>query len=351
MPLLNEQARLLSDPLRWGCLDKVTLTGALGWAVQQGSSPVVVDLSVNGMRIVGGLAAQERPGTVGRWEFLCQWEQPLTAGDWVAAHLAWNGQPLANSPQKVGFQAGLLGLYSPRSDYAMYYHPKSACTLLRTLFIALHGKESPGGDTLDIDQLLPHFPPPHDRLPGQALTVVRNPFVRLVSAFLDKVVSWAYEPSLCTAHTLLAWRFGANEDRYGEFTFLDFLQYLARHRHCAEIHFQPQVRLPQPLTVCRVESLSADLMAFYHRYFPALVPQVEAFFATHPDPVNPSVNTTLTARHWLAQADQLPLVAIAQTLQRGEGIEPACFFTEHSRPLAEMIVSEELLHYGYRYPW
>lgn len=351
LALPNRRVRRLLAPSRCGRLDRVSLTGVQGWAVQEGSSPVQIDLSVNGLWVMSGLAEREHPEASGRWKFLYQWEQPLAMGDWVTAHLAGNGQPLANSPQRIGCQAGLRGLYSPRFDYVMYYHPKSACTLLRTLFLTLHGKELPGEDILRIEQLLPRFRPPDDRFPSQILTVVRNPFTRLVSAFINKVVSWVYAPCICTARALLVWRFGADENRYSELTFLDFLRYLTKHRYYANIHFQPQARLPQPVTVCRVESLSADLMAFYHRHLSVLVPRVEAFFAAHPGLVNPSVNTIGTVHHWLEQADQLPLAAIARILQRKEGIEPACFYTEYSRPLAETIVNEELSHYDYHYPW
>lgn len=346
-----------------GYLDQITRTGLFGWARGSVENPwPEVDLYVNGAMAQSVRPLQERFKDSGMWEFLAQWEQPLTAGDMVEARLKATGEPIPGltadstnivaGPQLVGHRQAVFGLYSHKYNYAFYYHPKSACTLARSLFLELHGSELTAEQraALNRDALHLFFPPPRNIAPLQTVTLVRNPYTRLVSAFLDKVASWVYSRELCTAQSLFAWRFGADESRYEELTFMDFLQYLVKYRYCTEMHLQAQARL-QGAVVCRTESLGDDLLAFYQQHIPELAPQVSAFLARQPALVNPSMNTALHHKEWVADADRLPLTEIARSLNSGKGFDPGCFINQQNRDLVEQTVKHECSHYGYRFPF
>ncbi|GHA19922.1 hypothetical protein GCM10008090_32130 [Arenicella chitinivorans] len=92
-------------------------------------------------------------------------------------------------------------LVSPRYNYALFYNPKSACSVARRLFVALHGDELPQAtqirlqalrdamqdDWHDAGQL---FAPPaeFDFSASYCATIVRHPYTRFVSAYLNRMV-------------------------------------------------------------------------------------------------------------------------------------------------------------------
>lgn len=92
-------------------------------------------------------------------------------------------------------------LVSQKYNYALFYNPKSACSVARRLFVALHSDELPQAtqdhlqslrdamqdDWHEADRLFA-APPEFDFGSAFSATIVRHPYTRFVSAYLNRMV-------------------------------------------------------------------------------------------------------------------------------------------------------------------
>ena len=92
-------------------------------------------------------------------------------------------------------------LVSQKYNYALFYNPKSACSVARRLFVALHGDELPDATQKRLQALrdamqddwheagqLFAAPPEFDFSNAFCATIVRHPYTRFVSAYLNRMV-------------------------------------------------------------------------------------------------------------------------------------------------------------------
>ena len=83
----------------------------------------------------------------------------------------------------------VAGLYSKKFNYLMFYSAKSGCSTVRNLFLNLHGDELTKYPDDGIHSLPKYFPLNIQDQNIPSIVVVRDPFQRAVSMFLDKYIN------------------------------------------------------------------------------------------------------------------------------------------------------------------
>lgn len=334
------------QPVRMRSSIDCTRTSVSGWLSlpQPVDGPVMLEVTVGGVvqRPVRAHRAVEsdEPGR----RFDLQWLQPVAPGDKVVVRLAGTAVCVAAAP--IGTRAAKHAMFSPKFSYAIYYNPKSACTSLRRLFVELHADEVEGDDVPSVNHAPTVFP-----LRGAgdhpAIHVVRHPQTRVVSAFIDKVVSRYYAPQLCTGDDVYRWRFGADQSLWGGLTFMDFLAYLGENRHCADIHFQVQPAIDGNVETVRVEKLAAELEFAYGRHVPELAERVRQFLASPDARSNLSLHTTNVVRQALPNAHLMTAAELGRLLQDGIGFESRDFISVDTTAEMTKFLRDEAEAHGY----
>jgi hypothetical protein len=249
---------------------------------------------------------------------------------------------------KVDFRDGLHGMHSLVGNYSIFYNPKSACTSVRNLFFALHANEI---NTPNVDPLIRNapavFPPSQDRLPEFKINIVRDPYQRLVSAFVDKVASLFYQPQLCTGHEIYRWRFGQDTQTWGNLTFMDFLNYLSKNRNFSDIHFQAQPVIGGDVELVRVEHLEEQLCDVYQRRRPELLDAVNQFFATPESHANRSANSRLDQKADILNPHTAPVRALGEMIKAGNGFSANLLISEATLPTLNALLVHEVEAHGY----
>lgn len=340
----------LSTPARRGMYSGlgVTQTSLSGWFTQQNTSgdPPMVDVVVGGQllqKTTPHPAAGSQPPA---WTIGCQWLQPLAIGTPIELRCSATGQRLAAA--QVDGRDGKHSMYSTVFNYAVFYNPKSACTSLRHLFFALHADEiDPQRADKSIHRAPTVFPLTKDRPPQFKINVVRDPYKRLVSAFIDKVASLFYHPTLCTGHLVYRWRFGPDTDAWGELTFQDFLDYLILYRDFSDIHFQTQPVIAGDVELVRVEQLESQLCEVYQRRQPALLDRVKAFFNSPAARANQSVLAHLSNRVDLPDAHTRSVRELGEIIKSGRGFASDAFISQATLPTLNALLESEILAHGF----
>jgi len=81
-----------------------------------------------------------------------------------------------------------MEIQSPKYNYSIKYHAKSACTLVRQLFLELHSDEISEEERKKMNQWHDiHLFFPVKSRPTKTLNIVRNPYERIVSIFVNKI--------------------------------------------------------------------------------------------------------------------------------------------------------------------
>jgi len=322
-----------------------------GWVEDFTGSGIHPDVHINSLSgdvdII--ILADLSTGVEGRFAFQCHLRQGLKPGDRIYAYLvASDGTKhgLIGSPRiVVGLESPLV-LFSKKYDYLVYYSAKSACTWIRELFAFLHSAEAKG--TVDIHRMQRAFPVDFKSLPAASLGIIRDPVDRLISCFLDKVVSWFYEPSITRAQPLLLWRFGQDVRLYGRFSFLDFLDYLIENPYPSDLHFWPQPLYSDNVWVSRVESLSNDIRDFYASERSDLLPMVNEFIDQNVGR-NASRNTCLKSRLYVPGAECLGIEVLSDMIVSGVGIRKESFLGDAVYRRFDDLVRLEMCAYSYDY--
>ncbi|MFD2113981.1 sulfotransferase family 2 domain-containing protein [Thiorhodococcus fuscus] len=293
------------------------------------------------------VSADLSTGVEGRFGFQCHLRQGLKPGDRIYAHLVGSDgakHGLIGSPRiVVGLESPLV-LFSKEYDYLVYYSAKSACTWIRRLFSFLHSAEAKG--PVDIHRMQRAFPVDLKSLPATSLGIIRDPVDRLISCFLDKVVSWFYEPAITRAEPLLLWRFGQDVSLYGRFSFLDFLDYLIENPYPSDLHFWPQPLYSDNVWVSRVESLENDIQDFYASERSELLPMVNEFIDQDVGR-NASRNTGLKNRLYVPGAESLGIEVLSDMIVSGIGIRKESFLRDATYRRFADLVRFEACAYSY----
>lgn len=280
------------------------------------------------------------------WSINAQWLQPLPQEAAVELRFAANGFRFAGAT--VNARDGKHAMYSRASRYAMFYNPKSACTSVRNLFFFLHtGELGPEAADFSIRHAPQFFPLPVDGAPEFKINVVRDPYRRLVSGFVDKVASQFFAPHLCAGHAIYQWRFGAGQEQWGQLTFMDYLAYLAEHRETADIHFQPQPLVTGDVELVRVEDLERQLCDVYARRRPELLERVREFFTTPSARANESPVGRAKVQIKLDAPHLLPVSDLAAIVSAGNGFNAQDFISDATLPAMNVMLAGELAALGY----
>lgn len=135
-------------------------------------------------------------------------------------------------------------VYDAEADLVYLNNPKAACSTIKATF--MRGLAARQGITLDGAALTAHVHGTsdlrsggfHQITPGRTriFTVVRNPYTRVLSAYLDKIVR--PEPNSITRRRM-ALQYGLAPDHVPDFA--AFLRLIAQPGHLLDPHFAPQV--------------------------------------------------------------------------------------------------------------
>jgi hypothetical protein len=188
-------------------------------------------------------------------------------------------------------------LVNYRHRYVYYFNAKSACSTYRRLFMSLHSHEK------EYDEGTPHHlanrywnPDPNQPYSDFfALTIVRNPFNRLVSAYLDKCFQWKYpererytnQSVSKSIHPPIFNQIGRKADYKQGFSFRELVSYLevAIPEKTEDVHFRPQadpdIRID---AFYRLEDPIEELQRIYRSIFeqkPKMLLRFERVFQKH----------------------------------------------------------------------
>ena len=184
----------------------------------------------------------------------------------------------------------MIPLVNHKYKYIFYYNPKSACSSFRKLYLKLHAEEVPDK----------HKGVTHHKLKNVffsvkgrdysnfiSYTVVRNPFTRIVSAFLDKCSEVKYnaekrfrkEHFNKTIHYKIFSYLNRPVDFSQGYTFNEFLDYLMNNSE-VDPHFRPQSRYSVNHYYRIEDDIQNyfDIMSEIFRHDGAKLEQVKDFF-------------------------------------------------------------------------
>lgn len=152
----------------------------------------------------------------------------------------------------------MIPLVSPKFNYIYYYNPKSACSTHRTIFLELHRDVISEGQEMRLKDVNARFRPTgvlDSKVTSgfYKYTVVRNPYSRLVSAYLDKCFEFKYaahkryknEQLVKTIQEPISQFLRRGVDLETGYSFHEFIDYLklrkTRSYRGVNMHFHPQL--------------------------------------------------------------------------------------------------------------
>ncbi len=144
----------------------------------------------------------------------------------------------------------MIPLVSHKYKYIFYYNPKSACSTFRKLYLKLHREELVNkGDLATHHKLKDLFVPldGYDYSSFLTYSVVRNPYSRIVSSYLDKCCEIKYDSSKRfknkhfnkTIHEKIFSYLGKPINFDEGYSFDEFLDYLTNNSN-VDPHFKSQ---------------------------------------------------------------------------------------------------------------
>ncbi len=149
-----------------------------------------------------------------------------------------------------------MEIQSPKYKYSIRYHAKSACTLVRQLFLELHGDEISEEERNKMDQWHDiHLFFPVKTIPTKTLNIVRNPYERFVSIFVNKVCGG--EP-----HNSLSKKLNIKEITFSEFILFMVEMKIKHGKYFAfcDDHLIPQITNYKPTDkVIKLDNLEEEL--------------------------------------------------------------------------------------------
>jgi hypothetical protein len=165
--------------------------------------------------------------------------------------------------------------YSPKYNYIMKVHAKSGCSYFRQLFLFLHHNELSEKNKSKLNkhhniQLL--FTNPNKIKPFFTINIVRNPYKRVVSIFMDKVCGGTL--------TIII-----NKLNLDKFTFECFIKklydyYKIHNKVFFDIHVFPQsYKYNENDIIIKLEDYNEKLIESYNNeHTSELIPKINEFF-------------------------------------------------------------------------
>ncbi|KZX51351.1 hypothetical protein A3709_11075 [Halioglobus sp. HI00S01] len=260
----------------------------------------------------------------------------------------------------------MIPLASAEYRYTYYFNAKSASSSYRSLFVDLHRQElpEPQRETLNIHNAFQHFNPVLrgtgcDRF---SYTIVRHPYPRLVSAYLDKCVDintpqaqrfqiqdhvqWIYRPIFAAL--------GRDPDWEKGFSFLEFLHYLEQafeQRRPLDIHFDSQWNSRTKIdTYYRIEDPVDSLLDIFRAGFGDAYESLaleDRVIDTASNKLNRSFSGEYQTQYQGAKLAGCDFAELNALIEQGQRFSYEDFMTDESMRLLSAIYAEEMKAYHY----
>ncbi|MFC1524244.1 sulfotransferase family 2 domain-containing protein [Thermodesulfobacteriota bacterium] len=263
----------------------------------------------------------------------------------------------------------MIPVVNEKFRYIFFYNPKSACSTYRQLYLELHCDEL-AGKTKQRDHNLHNV----DRLWPKKLwrsykdyykySIVRNPYSRIVSAFLDKCFEYKYQESVRYRHKKFIksihrpiFHFLNKEINFQSgYSFVDTLKYLeATNNKQRDYHFREQFSVNNPIdNYYRIEDTSEKLIDIYHEIFqryPIMEEKaVHLIKKLSPIKMNLSVNPCGDRKFegCLAYKNFSELEEIKRD---NYSFDYSLFYDEQIKELIKKIYLQEIEYFGYSFPY
>lgn len=261
----------------------------------------------------------------------------------------------------------MIPLVSHRTRYVLYYNPKAACTYVRILFVRLHKDEL---NDAQISRLNMH----HNAssiftyrkynfiryLFFDSIVVVRDPFTRIVSGWVDKIAVAPHTEDLNTIAVSAA-KF-SNKQSQGDLNFVDLLNFLVKekfHRRFKQnsfnVHFSNQsdgFHKYLPKRIVRADSPDSlkkqlwDVYSDIFRNHPDKLEVVREYLA-QTTPQNATGFRSYDSKSEFPESDLLSVDQL-WALAQARRIPPRdCFLTERTIPLIQELYAKDFEIYKY----
>ncbi len=158
-------------------------------------------------------------------------------------------------------------MYSKKYKYLVKYNAKSACTLIRKLFLELHKNELTKSPKRDYHDIHFDFPYTNNSIIKKKIHIVRNPYKRVVSMFTEKYIG-----KKNTLHNVI---------KLNKHTFYEFVKslYNTNPDNIKDSHVKKQSRIYESNDIIiKCENLNDNLLKFYKEFNDELYVKVNTFF-------------------------------------------------------------------------
>ncbi len=265
----------------------------------------------------------------------------------------------------------MIPLVSDKYRYIYFFNPKSACSTYRHLFLDLHRDELPADqrESASIHDARVLFAPRSgiDFRNYFRFTIVRNPFARIVSSYLDKCFEINAPPAeryrVPEHHQRLIFQpifsfLQRTPDFDRGFSFQEFLQYLqfaADKQLKPDIHFRAQIPVGTRIDgYYRIEDPIEELMAIFHHVFSSDYYRLnlESRIRHHSGrKVNASLGEGSDKTYREKDLAGAPFDVLNRLRDEGFRFHYSSFYDESSRQLVASIFERELAYYEYSFPY
>jgi len=264
----------------------------------------------------------------------------------------------------------VIPVVNTRHKYIFYYNPKSACSTYRRFYLTLHKNELKD-KTLEVEvnhhNVVKIWPFDSTKRYKNFFrySIVRNPYSRVVSAFLDKCcelhhppqLRFKREPFLKSIHQPIFDFLGRAPEFQMGYTFEEFLSYLEENidNELLDLHFRPQYKPQVHLDAFyKIEEDTSQLTQIYEQILrdrPWLLKKARRLIEKHGKKMlNPSKSKkgeplpaefSLEGRYF----DELT------ELNEKYELTYAHFYSPETRKRVESIYRPEIEYYGYSFPY
>ncbi len=263
----------------------------------------------------------------------------------------------------------MIPLVNYNYQYIFYYNPKSACSTFRKLFLSLHRNELEDIEGVTHHNLRHYWPILANRDYSDFLvyTVVRNPFTRVISAYLDKCVEIKFNESIRfknknynrLIHQPIFDFLGRERNFSLGYSFEEFLTYLNENIYdpALDVHFKlqssPNVRLD---FFHRIEDGNEHYYSLVSKIFKdnsTVLNSVKNFFES--DNKSKTSNTTFSSEFVedkeLQSLTNSSFDEMKNLYNNKVRLNYEKFYNEETKRLVTLIYNGDLDYYNYSFPY